>query len=72
MDERWVPVTDCLPDPGWVLVAVDLPGLRPPVVAIATWSDHHQHWRSVLMRQVEGRVTHWMPLPEPPQEVRDV
>lgn len=69
---RWIPVTERLPTP-----YVDVITCRRDFLArgttigkeyitirdneIPSWSQDYQTWKS--------KVTHWMPLPEPPKEV---
>ena len=66
---QWIPVTERLPKPGQqVLAAI------PPRV----WNEENQALIETLDYEQEGfyswkddewqkRVTHWMPLPEPPE-----
>lgn len=66
---RWIPVTERLPErtmpPHDVLVYHDLKcGM---FVDRAWYSYDLNRWCSVLGMKL--KVTHWMPLPEPPKEV---
>jgi hypothetical protein len=59
-----------LPPTGFVLAYVEFdsasdPGAQPQML-IAYYSPHDGHWRTRNGR-LRGYVTHWMPLPEPPQ-----
>lgn len=63
----WIPVTDEEePQEGWVLICIQ-PRIGPRDVNIGTWDGYRKQWRSRLGWKVEGEVTHWMPLPAPPE-----
>jgi len=65
--ENWISVTDRLPDFGTpVLVCRKVVRGRPSVEFGAR--DVNGWWRVYGTRCKS--VTHWMPLPEPPKEVR--
>lgn len=61
--QRWIPVTERLTESrAWVLCKC-----RAKIYEVLSWRDggwYHdpQH------RYMSGFVTHWMPLPEPPEE----
>lgn len=62
-ERRWIPVTERLPED-------DIPS-----TAYLCWWHGHTHickyWRTRKCFEFNGRVvnvTHWMPLPEPPEE----
>ena len=61
--QRWIPVTERLPDD-------DIPS----AAYLCYWRGHVQickYWRTQKHFEFNGRamkVTHWMPLPEPPKE----
>lgn len=59
MDGRWISVTDRLPQRGQEVIAYDGGVLKPKVYACLFWDKEFDSW---------ARVTHWMPLPEPPKE----
>ena len=60
---KWIPVTERLPDNrNYVLACFD------DIQAIAFYDD--SMWREVITHAV-FYPTHWMPLPEPPEEDRD-
>ena len=66
---RWIPVTERLPEqtlpPHDVLVYHDL---GCGMFVDRAWYNYDRHrWYSVLGTKL--KVTHWMPLPEPPKEV---
>jgi len=68
MPKDWIPVTDeRIPPERWVLICVT-PRWGPVDVNIGTWDRYREEWRSRLGTPVHGTVTHWMPLPEPPEE----
>lgn len=62
--QKWIPVSEELPDD-------DIPS-KP---YLCYWNGHTQvcrYWRTRKVFEFNGRVmkvTHWMPLPEPPKEV---
>ena len=61
--QRWIPVTEELPEPSTeVLVLTDAGGIRQGYIGHATG-----HWCSGGFVMVPT-VTHWMPLPAPPEE----
>lgn len=67
--QQWIPVTEWLPDrtlpPPDVLVYHDL---GCGMFVDRAWYNYDKHrWWSVLGTNL--KVTHWMPLPEPPKEV---
>ena len=62
---RWIPAVEQLPPEGWVLICIQ-PRIGPRHVNIGNWDAYRKQWRSRLGWKVEGQVTHWMPLPEPP------
>ena len=65
MAQEWIPASEKLPPAGWVLICVQQ-RWGPRDVNIGTWDEYRKQWRSRLGWKVEGEVTHWMPLPEPP------
>ena len=58
---RWIPVTERLPEHGWYLA-------YGPTIKMEVLHFHivEEVWSSERYYNIE--VTHWMPLPEPPQE----
>ena len=67
-ERRWIPVTERLPEqtlpPHDVLVYHDL---GCGMFVDRAWYNYDRHrWYSVLGTKL--KVTHWMPLPEPPKE----
>ena len=72
-ESKWIPVTERLPDTqeyDWVLAQVAfIPGNLYGVPVVAEL--RHGEWYDAYDETIEGdfeKVTHWMPLPEPPKE----
>lgn len=68
-ERKWIPVTERLPErtmpPHDVLVYHDL---NCGMFIDRAWYSHEKNkWRSAVGMSL--KVTHWMPLPEPPKEV---
>ena len=65
--QKWIPVSERLPDTfGEYIVAVqDAFGKR--YSDYANYDPYELYWRTGLHRGVDEMVTHWMPLPEPPE-----
>lgn len=68
MESKWMPI-ETAPKDGWFLATK--PGWTIPIVGTILDSDHpdcefdgevHEAWSH---QHVDG-ITHWMPLPEPP------
>ena len=62
---RWIPVTERLPDDGQRVLAYDKVeyGIIAAIYSAGTWYDQ------ILDTTVcPIYITHWMPLPEPPEE----
>ena len=57
---EWIPVTERLPEQGQEVIVYDGGVLKPKVFAYHFWNKDFDSWT---------RITHWMPLPEPPKEV---
>ena len=57
---KWIPVTERLPEQGQEVIVYDGGVLKPKVFCYLFWNPNYDIW---------ARVTHWMPLPEPPKEV---
>lgn len=66
-ERRWVPVTESPKGNGCYIVAVNHWVDGKPVTREAYWNGCD--WLSCdKKRELTPRVTHWMPLPEPPKE----
>ena len=59
-EQKWIPVTERLPEQGQEVIVYDGGVLKPKVFCYLFWNPNYDNW---------ARVTHWMPLPEPPKEV---
>ena len=70
MSGEWIPVTERTPNEGVdVLVASPCPNSDTPNIDIASWGSEGQ--QGPVWREADcGRIypTHWMPLPEPPND----
>lgn len=60
LEQKWIPVTERLPEQGQEVIAYSGNILSPSVFAYKFWRKDYDTW---------VHVTHWMPLPEPPKEV---
>ena len=65
---EWQPIETCPKSCGWVLLA----SMGSWKAHIGTWEDYNG--RACWVKDGEGLplhdITHWMPLPAPPQEDR--
>ena len=55
----WIPVSERLPEQGQEVIVYTGGVLKPSVHPYLFWDASYDSWL---------RVTHWMPLPEPPKE----
>ena len=64
-EQQWIPVTERLPEePGmYIVTANDGHAQR---VSFVLWQNRNRMWNLIGARSY-WRVTHWMPLPEPPK-----
>ena len=63
---QWIPVTERLPEPNkWVLCAC-----RANIIEVLRYDNTTDDWDTSIPNRcyMKGFVTHWMPLPEPPEE----
>lgn len=58
--QKWIPVTERLPECGQEVIVYSGRLLKPTVFAYHFWNEGFDSW---------ARITHWMPLPKPPKEV---
>lgn len=56
---QWIPVSERLPEQGQEVIIYTGNILKPTVMAYQFWNPKYDTWT---------HVTHWMPLPNPPQE----
>jgi len=76
-ESRWIPVAERLPEPRMV-VAVYVQGDAPADRSITVAHHWLGQWRSTYAGEepleewcnVDGDVTHWMPLPAPPTDAK--
>ena len=63
---KWISVKDSLPEElgSYIVAAHDGHVLR---VTFAKWQNRFKRWELTGARAY-WRITHWMPLPEPPRE----
>ncbi len=55
--QKWIPVTERLPEEGKEVIVYSGGCLKPTVYAYSFWNKCYDSW---------ARITHWMPLPEAP------
>lgn len=66
---EWIPVSDRLPN-SFESVLVCMPGESPfPLVHEGFINDEGEWYSNHFMRDADD-VTHWMPIPEPPEEFK--
>ena len=82
----WISVNDRLPEKGkWYLICSDCNRPHEKVVTMAfldsvingndlidpLWLTHNDYYRNITGQNDEWeKVTHWMPLPEPPENAK--
>ena len=67
--QKWIPVTERLPDMhGTFIVALYIRSRKRKYSDSATFDPVTKRWRTHLFWGKCMKVTHWMPLPEPPKE----
>lgn len=59
---EWISVKDRLPEPNQDVLAIHSEG----IIDI----NFLDHYTGFLFENLYGEITHWMPLPEPPEEYR--
>lgn len=65
---RWIPVTERLPG-DFQKVLVFWREQSEPMIDTAFWQKDAKQFDGEHWVRMEDKVTHWMPLPEPPKEV---
>lgn len=65
---KWIPVTERLPEP-FVSVLAYIPSESPFPLVHESYMVDETLWVCILERRPwkEGVVTHWMPMPSPPE-----
>lgn len=67
--QRWIPVTERLPESGkFVLLFYAKTNRNPTQFAKNTMAVGRYEYGMFLVEGCAAQVTHWMPLPEPPKE----
>ena len=65
---KWIPVTERLPDHfGVFIVAIKEPGKERVGKDCADFDPFEKTWLPSMYWDHGYKVTHWMPLPEPPE-----
>jgi len=79
---QWIPVEESLPEIGdLILIYGNGSNLGAPFVSVGFLDNHPDHWVAEkqwniwernqydhLMLDIGKKITHWMPLPKPPEE----
>lgn len=66
---RWIPVTERLPENIGLYIVIETHWLDgSPGIKIAIWNTADWFTSGRKRKEITPRVTHWMPLPEPPKE----
>ena len=66
---EWIKTSDRLPEEGaWYMCWASLKGcgFQQEILFFDGENEHGIHW--LMDGDFEGEVTHWMPLPSPPEE----
>ena len=58
---KWIPVSERLPDANGVYLSVDDMG----IYSFRVFDPNKRMWKAIWE---DEKVTHWMPMPEPPEE----
>ena len=64
--QEWISVDDRLPEP-FVSVLVHMPGEEPFPTVHEGFISNGGFWQSAMFRREPGEVTHWQPMPQPPE-----
>ena len=69
--QKWIPVSERLPEP-FVSVLACIPSEAPLPIVHESYIADHDKWVCILTaeRYKSGEVTHWMPLPPRPEDVK--
>ena len=64
----WISVKDRLPEKSGYYLVFFSDGMPSCKIRVHNWLKDEHHWRGAeAFSRIEG-ITHWMPLPEPPEE----
>ena len=68
---EWISVDEKLPDEGWYLTAGTYSSGKPSMVEQLYYDSENDEWLAsgagkVIHMKYVLKVTHWMPLPDPP------
>ena len=66
---EWISVEDGLPEESGTYITAALDG-HTTRVTFVKWQKRNRHWELAGARSY-WKITHWMPLPEPPGEGRN-
>ena len=64
--QRWIPVEERLPAP-FVSVLVHMPLEEPMPTVHEGFLVNEEKWYAAHFDREKDEITHWMPLPEPPE-----
>lgn len=68
---HWIPVSERLPDV-FKHVLVNIPGMSPFPTVQDAFREKNGMWYSNCFRYGADEITHWRPLPEPPDHIGEV
>ena len=66
-DNKWIPVSERLPEKFGEYIVTVQEETGEKYSDYADYDLSHQRWRTGLFLGVRDKVTHWMPMPEPPK-----
>lgn len=66
--QEWIPVTERMPENLGLYLVIETHWLDgSPVRKIAKWNTIDWFTADIKSKEITERVTHWMPLPQPPK-----
>jgi hypothetical protein len=68
MTNQWIPVTTALPEPGIKVLAVIQYGMGNQEIIFSYTTKRFPDCFDHLLNE---RITHWMPLPSPPEQIKE-